>query len=132
MGPMLHDEYQISTKQYVSEFIDPSQIRPGDEEFVTQLFRSGMQSSRYADLDPGRSCRAASYIDRCDARFATCYRWDNTPAQSYGPMVAVNSARRCLHSDAETGEALDPLCNLCTKRVCERDPICCGAGGTDF
>ncbi|HXU64138.1 MAG TPA: ADYC domain-containing protein, partial [Polyangia bacterium] len=118
-GTMLHEEYQISIA---------NRVGPG-----ATLYQSGLESSRYPDLDPGRSCAAAPYIDRCDpAEPYTCYRANNLSAQPYGAMLAVNSPRHCAHNEEVAGDPLDPMCNACTTRVCDLDPTCCGDPGDTF
>ena len=134
-GVMLHEEYQVSVNSHAKDLLTDSQYKNlslSDQALVTRLLRSGLESSRYPDLDPGRSCAAAPYIDRCDPEEPyTCYRETNLASQSYGPMLALNSPRHCAHSDGATGDPLDPLCNSCTSRVCELDPTCCGDPGID-
>src|SRR5499427_4795224 len=161
-GPMLHEEYQISAlnvfppplptppppllcqsptpgPHFVSENFSCSELQtmstddPGDLALVKGLRRSGMESSRYADLDPGRTCAASNYIDRCDPKEPYgCYRALNLNANAYGAFLAVNSPRHCSHDEDHDGEALDPLCNECVNRVCQIDPSCCGDPGPGF
>ncbi len=146
-GVMLHEEYQVSALDLttlgtvpgphrVSENYSSSELMslPADQRsLVSSLRRSGMQSSRYGDLDPGRSCAAGPYIDRCDpSEPYACYRATNVSAQPYGAFVAVNSPRHCGHNETTDGEPLDPLCNQCVSRVCEVDPTCCGDPGSGF
>jgi hypothetical protein len=135
-GPMLHEEYQISTGHFVAENYthdDLVSLSPEDQALVARLRRSGMESSRYADLDPGRACVASPYIDRCDPHEPyACYRATNLNAQAYGAFLAVNSPRHCSHDEEHDGEALDPLCNECVNRVCQIDPSCCGDPGNGF
>ena len=146
-GIMLHEEYQISALDLttlggtpapflVSENYTPDQLMslpPDTVTLVSSLRRSGMESSRYADLDPGRSCAAGPYIDRCDPTEPyDCYRATNVSPQPYGAFLAVNSPRHCSHNEDTDGEPLDPLCNECVNRVCEIDPTCCGDPGSTF
>ena len=145
LGVMLHEEYQISAlhvgsnpaqPHFVSESYTPDQLMslPADEQtLVESLRRSGMESSRYADLDPGRSCAAAPFIDRCDPKEPyACYRAANMSAAPYGAFLAVNSPRHCSHDEDHEGEALDPLCDQCVNRVCQIDPTCCGDPGATY
>jgi hypothetical protein len=153
-GVMLHEEYQISALDLGSlggtpkaHFVNENYCPGGDcsglmsmpplpepqWSLVSSLRRSGMESSRYADRDPGRSCAAAPYIDRCDPKEPyACYRATNLSAQPYGAFLAVNSPRHCSHPESDDGEALDPLCNQCVNRVCQVDPSCCGDPGKGF
>jgi Ca2+-binding RTX toxin-like protein len=146
-GVMLHEEYQISALDlstlsgtpgpfYVSENYTPDQLMsmPADQQaLVSSLRRSGMESSRYGDLDPGRSCAAAPYTDRCDPTEPyDCYRAANMASQPYGAFIALNSPRHCSHDEDHDGEPLDPLCNECVNRVCQVDPTCCGDPGSTF
>jgi hypothetical protein len=141
-GVMLHDEYQISALQIGSSPPEPylvftpdqlASFPPDEQPLLASLQRSGMESSRYATLDPGRSCPAAPYIDRCDPKEPyDCYRAANMGSQPYGAFLAVNSPRHCSHDENTPGEALDPLCNECVNRVCQVDPTCCGDPGTTF
>ncbi|HXJ21932.1 MAG TPA: HYR domain-containing protein [Polyangia bacterium] len=146
-GIMLHEEYQISALDlstlsgtpgpyYVSENYTSDQLMslpPDEQTLVSSLRRSGMESSRYSDLDPGRSCAAAPYIDRCDPTEPyDCYRAANMASQPYGAFLALNSPRHCSHDEATDGEPLDPLCNECVNRVCQVDPTCCGDPGNTF
>jgi hypothetical protein len=144
-GVMLHEEYQISAlnigsnpaePHFVSENYTADQLAslPADQQtLVESLSRSGMESSRYADLDPGRSCAAAPYIDRCDPKEPyDCYRAADMSSQSYGAFLAVNSPRHCSHDENTDGEPLDPLCNECVNRICQVDPTCCGDPGSTF
>ena len=132
-GVMLHDEYRLSTNSHVIDVLtEQERAAAGTNlELAFTLLRSGLHSSRHPDLDPGRDCPAAPFIDRCDPLSMTCYRASGAQA-SYNPMVGVHSARNCTHSENEIGEALDPFCSLCTKRVCDRDPRCCGEAQGDF
>jgi hypothetical protein len=142
--PMMHEEFQISaldlstyatTKKpfYVLDGLDSTElmsISPEDQAALAKVRRSGMQSSRYADLDPGRSCLAAPFVDRCDPHEPyACYRDVNMAANPYGAFLAVNSPRHCDHDEATPGAPLDPLCNLCVNRVCSVDPSCCADPG---
>jgi cysteine-rich repeat protein len=135
-GVMLHDEYQISVERNVADLLTSDQLAslsPQQRDLVDRLLASGLQSSRYPDLDPGRDCQAAPYIDRCDPKEPyACYRADNMPAERYGAFIAINSPRHCSHSDGVIGEALDPLCNQCVTRVCAVDPTCCGDAGASY
>ena len=144
-GIMLHDEYQISALDIGSSSSSPYNVSdnythdelmslPADTQtLVESLQRSGMESSRYATLDPGRSCPAMPYIDRCTpVEPYDCYRSANLSAQPYGAFLAVNSPRHCSHDEDHPGEALDPLCNECVNRVCQVDPTCCGDPGQSF
>jgi hypothetical protein len=147
-GVMLHEEYQVSALDlstlsatpgpfYVSENYTPDQLMslPADEQaLVSSLRRSGMESSRYADLDPGRSCPAGPFIDRCDPKEPyACYRAANMASQPYGSFIALNSPRFCGHDEITPGDPLDPLCNECINRICQIDPTCCGdPGGTYY
>ena len=146
-GFMLHEEYQVSAldlgtlgsgkpgPHFVSENFTPNQLMsmPADQQaLVASLRRSGLESSRYADLDPGRTCAAAPFIDRCDPREPyACYRNDLN-VNGYGAFLAVNSPRHCSHDEDHEGEALDPLCNECINRVCQVDPTCCGDPGSTY
>jgi photosystem II stability/assembly factor-like uncharacterized protein len=130
-GVMLHEEYQISALNIGSSPARPYYVSetPIPDEFV----RSGLESSRYADLDPGRSCPADQYIDRCDPTEPyACYRAANMSTTPYGAFLAVNSPRHCSHNEDQEGEALDPMCNECVHRVCQVDPTCCGDPGSTF
>ena len=90
---MLHEEYQISVGSRVREVLSPPELLSVPDD-LANLLRSGLESSRYPDLDPGRSCRAAPFIDRCDpAEPYTCYRETNLTSQSYGSSIALNSPR---------------------------------------
>jgi len=135
-GVMLHEEYQISVAGRVKDALSASEymsLSPDDQALVARLHRSGLQSSRYADLDPGRSCAASPFIDRCDpVEPYACYRASNVTAQSYGAQLSVNSPRHCAHADDQVGEPMDPLCNACVTRVCQVDPTCCGDPGPTF
>ncbi len=145
-GPMMHEEYQISALDFASIDAPPAKpfyaiipddelmsLPPEDRAKVAALRRSGMQSSRYDDLDPGRSCLAAPYVDRCDPHEPyACYRDANMSATPYGAFLAVNSPRHCDHDEDTVGAPLDPLCNLCVSRVCSVDPSCCGDPGDTF
>jgi hypothetical protein len=159
-GVMMHEEYQISAldvfppppptptppsactpsptpgPHLVSENFTCDELmsmQPDEHALVSSLRRSGMETSRYADLDPGRTCAAAPYIDRCDPKEPyACYRAANLNANAYGAFLAVNSPRHCSHDEEHDGEALDPLCNECVNRVCQIDPSCCGDPGTGF
>jgi hypothetical protein len=141
-GLMLAEEYQISTQHVVKdEFCDASgtcndaykNMSVDDQALVARLLHSGMESSRYADLDPGRSCAAAPFTDRCDPKEPyACYRAANMASQNYGAFLAVNSPRHCAHDEVTEGPALDPLCNQCVTRVCQIDPTCCGDPGNTF
>jgi hypothetical protein len=137
-GTMLHEEYQISIEKSVRTLIgEPAFSQLPDDAtriLVTRLKGSGLQSSRYGDLDPGRSdasadgqrCAAAPFINRCAPHEPyACYR-SNNQADNFGALVAINSPRHCAHSDGEVGEPLDPLCNACVTRVCSVRPSCCG------
>ena len=134
--PMLHEEYQVSSASHVRDVLTASQfmsLPPEEQALVTRLLRSGLQSSRYPDLDPGRSCAAAPYVDRCDpAEPYTCYRADNMTSLAYGDFLSVNSPRHCAHDEDHPGDPLDPLCNACVDRVCQVDPTCCGDPGATF
>jgi photosystem II stability/assembly factor-like uncharacterized protein len=131
-GVMMHEEYQVSVTKAVSDLMTPDDLMslpPADQVLVSQLRASGLKSSRYADLDPGRACRAAPFIDRCapeEPRACFSSRISKSRTVSYGTFIAVNSARYCAHPDDVVGEALDPLCNACASRVCAADPTCCG------
>ncbi|HEY2902235.1 MAG TPA: HYR domain-containing protein [Polyangia bacterium] len=133
---MLHEEYQISVASRVSSLFTPlelSNMSVDTQTLVQSLRRSGMESSRYADLDPGRSCAAAPYIERCDPKEPyACYRSINMSSVPYGAFLALNSPRHCSHDEVTDGEALDPLCNECVNRVCQVDPTCCGDPGSGF
>jgi hypothetical protein len=145
-GVMMHEEYQISALDmttaagtapkpfWVLDGLTSTElmsISPEDQAALAKVRRSGMQSSRYADLDPGRSCLAAPWVDRCDPHEPyACYRDANMSANPYGAFLAVNSPRHCDHDEATPGAPLDPLCNLCVTRVCSVDPSCCGDPGT--
>ncbi|HXI56173.1 MAG TPA: ADYC domain-containing protein, partial [Polyangia bacterium] len=135
-GIMMHEEYQISVAGHVRDVLSDAQfmsLSPADQQLVLNLHRSGMESSRYPDLDPGRSCAAAPYVDRCDPKEPyACYRATNMSTVPYGPFLAVNSPRHCSHDEATQGEALDPLCNECVNRICNVDPTCCADPGTGF
>jgi hypothetical protein len=139
-GVMLAEEYQIAVASRVAEAFNDGQymsLPPDEQRLVTRLLRSGLEGSRYADLDPGRSCPASAYVDRCASSKPSdvCTRAANmtlaahTSGTPYGPFLAVNSARQCAHSEIEPGEPLSPICNTCTSRVCEIDPTCCGMPG---
>ncbi len=131
---MLHEEYQISIDHRVSSVLPPGTVlSANDQTLANKLWQSGLQSSRYPDLDPGRSCPASKFIDRCDPfEPYTCYRAENMRSEPYGAMLAINSPRHCAHSDAVPGDPLDPLCNACTSRVCDVDPTCCGDPGPTY
>jgi hypothetical protein len=135
-GVMLHEEYQISVDHRVSDRYSATELASlsSDERgLVERLHLSGLESSRYADLDPGRACAAAPYIDRCDpSEPYSCYRAANMSTQPYGAFLAVNSPQHCSHDEATGGEPLDPLCNECVHRVCQIDPTCCGDPGNTF
>ncbi|HXI54697.1 MAG TPA: PA14 domain-containing protein, partial [Polyangia bacterium] len=135
-GFMLHEEYQISVASRVSSLYTAAELASMSVDkrtLVESLHRSGMESSRYAELDPGRSCAAAPFIDRCDPKEPyACYRAINMSAKPYGAFLAVNSPRHCSHNEATDGEPLDPLCNECVNRVCQVDPTCCGDPGSGF
>jgi photosystem II stability/assembly factor-like uncharacterized protein len=145
-GPMMHEEYQISALDLASIGTPPAKpfyaivppedlmsLPPEDQAALAALRRSGMQSSRHGDLDPGRSCLAAPYIDRCDPQEPyACYRDVNMSATPYGAFLSVNSPRHCDHDEDTVGAPLDPLCNLCVSRVCSVDPTCCGDPGDTF
>ena len=137
-GIMLHEEYQVSTEKTVGALLlqdDPAllmSLSDEDRNLVNGLHVSGLQSSRYPDLDPGRQCRAAPFIDRCEPNEPySCVRAANLLTSAYGDFVAVNSPRHCTHSDDELGDPLDPLCNACVNRVCSINPTCCGERGSD-
>jgi hypothetical protein len=133
-GTMLHEEYEISSANHVftSDYVNGITIEP-DHTLSAALLLSGMQSSRYADLDPGRSCFAAPHIDRCDPKEPyACYRTANMGSRPYGAFIAVNSPRHCAHDEMTDGPALDPLCNECVNRICQLDPTCCGDPGPGF
>ena len=155
-GVMLHEEYQISAlnlfppdppspplacppsptpgPHLVSENFtcDELMSMPDQGALVSSLRMSGMESSRYADLDPGRTCAAGPYINRCDPKEPyECYRND-LKTQALGAFLAVNSPRHCSHDEEHEGEALDPLCNECVNRVCQVDPTCCADPGGSF
>ena len=133
--PMLHEEYQISVAGRVIDVLQPWEIdylSDDDRALVTRLHRSGLQSSRYPDLDPGRSCAAAPFIDRCtSAGPLACQRAANMESLPYGAFIAVNSPRHCTHAENEIGEPMIPACSTCTSRVCAIDPSCCGDPGAD-
>jgi hypothetical protein len=133
---MMHEEYQISLESRVREVLTDEQfssLTKDEQDLVKTLRRSGMESSRYPDLDPGRSCAAARWIDRCDPKEPyACYRSTNMSTVPYGPFLAVNSPRHCSHNETKEGEALDPLCNECINRICKVDPTCCGDPGPGF
>jgi hypothetical protein len=147
-GVMLHEEYEVSALDVATSGLatpepffvgdDPSLLmslsdRPDQQQLVKTLRRSGMQTSRYAELDPGRTCAAYPYIDQCDPTEPySCYRATNLAKQSYGGFIAVNSPRHCSHDELTDGEALDPLCNACVQRICEIDPTCCGDPGNSY
>jgi len=135
-GIMMHEEYQIATGSHVWDVLSDGQkanLSTSAQQLVQRLLRSGMESSRYPDLDPGRSCAAAPYIDRCDPKEPySCYRATNLSAIPYGPFLAVNSSRHCSHDEKTPGEALDPLCNECVNRICKVDPTCCADPGTSL
>ena len=135
-GYMMHEEYQVSVGSHVWDVLSGTQranLSSADQQLTQRLLRSGMESSRYPDLDPGRSCAAAPYVDRCDPKEPySCYRATNLSAVPYGPFLAVNSARHCSHDEKTAGEALDPLCNECVNRVCKIDPTCCADPGTSL
>jgi hypothetical protein len=133
---MLHEEYQLSVGSKVKDALTAAEyanLSVDEKALADRLMRSGLESSRYPDLDPGRSCAAAPYIDRCDPREPyTCYRATNLQSQSYGAMLAVNSPRHCAHDELTPGEPLDPMCNACVSRICDVDPTCCGDPGDTF
>jgi hypothetical protein len=147
-GYMMHEEYEISALDLSTIDAPPPKafyaltaaeiagmsLSPEDAAALSVVRRSGMQSSRYDDLDPGRSCLAAPYTDRCDPHEPyACYREANMSANPYGAFLAVNSPRHCSHDELTDGEPLDPLCNTCVTRVCSVDPTCCGdPGGTYY
>ena len=154
-GIMMHEEYQISALNLASIGANPpvpytvlenfchadgtncdaaySRLPTATQQLLPHLRRSGMQSSRYADLDPGRSCDAAPFIDRCAPNEPyACYRGTNHSALPYGAFLAVNSPRHCDHNEEHEGDALDPLCNNCVTRVCQIDPTCCGDPNDTF
>ena len=125
---MLHEEYQISVMDKVIRVIPPEELADMDgalQLFLAKLQTSGLQSSRYPDLDPGRSCTAAPYIDRCTEQ-GVCTRAGNRPPGFYERMIAVNSPRHCSHRENEQGEPMIPSCSACTARICEVEPGCCG------
>ena len=144
-GVMVHEEYQVSAldlsslgavpePRLVSEEFTSDQLMsmPDQGALVSSLRQSGMESSRYADLDPGRTCAAAPYITRCDPKEPyECYR-DELKTQNLGAFIAVNSPRHCSHDEATPGEPLDPLCNECVNRICQVDPTCCADPGASF
>ena len=127
--PMLHEEYQVSLFGLVGEVFTPQELSGVIKAIpdIAQLHLSGLKSSRYPDLDPGR-CRTAPYvIGRCEpGQTFECRRADTAANFPWGPYVAVNSAAHCNHHEGETGDPLDPMCSACTSRVCEVDPTCCG------
>jgi large repetitive protein len=133
-GIMLHEEYQISVDSYVQPLAsDLASLPANDISAIEQLHKSGLESSRYADLDPGRTCLASNYLDRCAPKEPyDCYREDNMSSQGYGPFIAINSPRHCSHNEANEGEALDPLCNECVNRICQIRPTCCGDPGASY
>jgi hypothetical protein len=142
-GVMLHEEYQISVAHTVREDFCPpgggacspdfNAFSPETQALVSGLQRSGLESSRYPDLDPGRSCAAAPFIDRCDPQEPfVCYRATNMSTRPYGSFLAVNSPRHCSHDEDHDGEPLDPRCDACVSRVCQIDPTCCGDAGSTF
>ena len=78
-------------------------LSPEDQALVTRLLRSGLQSSRYADLDPGRSCAAAPYIDRCDpVEPYACYRASNMSGSVVRRAAGRELASPCAHSDDQS------------------------------
>lgn len=42
---------------------------------------------------------------------------------------AVSAAPGCTHSVCDLGQALDPSCDPCVPKVCERDSACCSGSG---
>jgi hypothetical protein len=139
-GTMVHEEYQISAYNqstagpaYASiAASDLASYSPSDQALLSKLRMSGMESSRYGDLDPGRTCLAAPWIDRCDPHEPyACYRAANMGSSNYGAFISVNSPRHCSHDVLTDGEPLDPMCNLCVSRVCSVDATCCGDPGPD-
>jgi hypothetical protein len=143
-GTMLHEEYQVSaldlstlptpaSPHFVFSASDLMTLPLDEQPLMSTLRRSGMESSRYADLDPGRSCLASPYIDRCDPKEPyACYRATNLAIHTYGAFLAVNSPRHCSHDEVTPGEPLDPLCNECVNRICQVDPKCCADPGVGF
>ena len=68
---------------------------PDDQALINHLLLSGLEASRYADLDPGRSCPATPYISRCSEQQPVCSRAENMAATvqyssaSFGSFLAV-------------------------------------------
>ena len=98
-----------------------------EQALVSRSVARACSRQRYADLDPGASCAAAPYIDRCDpSEPYACYRATNMSAQPYGAFLAVNSPRHCSHDEATAASRWTRCCNECVNRVCQVDPTCCG------